>query len=90
MNNQPSLLHLLRYFGRDSATRVFGLLTLVVYIILVPGMYLVDRYNYGRSHAYIGSAGETTFIINITFAVAWSAIIVYTIFKYRKYVRSSR
>jgi ribose/xylose/arabinose/galactoside ABC-type transport system permease subunit len=90
MNNQPSLLHLLRYFGRDSATRVFGLFTVVMYVIFIPGMYLVDRYNYGRSLAYVGSAGETTVKINITVAVAWVAIIVYTLFKYRKYVRSSR
>lgn len=87
MNNQPSLSHFLRYIGKDSATRVFGVLTVTVYLIFVPGMYLVDHYNYGRSHAYIGSAGETTFIINITFGLCWSLILISNIVKYRKYVR---
>jgi uncharacterized membrane-anchored protein len=83
-----SLLHFLSYFAKDTWAKVFGLFTLVVLIIFVPGMYLVDKYQERQYPGHKGSAGETATVIYIVLGAIWIAILTYNIYSYKRYVRN--
>jgi hypothetical protein len=88
MNKKGSFRHYCQYTWKETGFRIMSTFTAFMLIIFIPAMYAVDSYN-SRSHPFvIGSAPETSKWVLIVLGILWPGVIIYTIVKYRKYIKT--
>jgi hypothetical protein len=89
MHKPGSLFHFLNYAKKDTGNKVVLGFTGVC-LIFVLGMYLVDFRLSSISWSYVKTWKSAALFLGSILLAIWIAITIYTVVKYRKYLKTGR